>query len=249
VETGRAADPSADGAVDWSAVLTPECGLHAARRLHRLVWSALTPERADSTTDRRAAEVAGAGLPPDGDGAPMGAEPEVVMFNARVIIEGAAARPGSWSCRSSVARALNLAMVPLTSLVLVTAGTAQQPATGDEALPRGFKTTPVLKSAQTADNQKIEYPKTGQAEGVSVIGELQPDGRTARHQHPVLVYVLEGTLTVQADGGAPREFAPGTAYMEHVNHWHQALNNGTTPVRILVVFVAEEGKPTTVNAK
>jgi quercetin dioxygenase-like cupin family protein len=144
-----------------------------------------------------------------------------------------------------------LAIVTLMSLVLVTAGTAQQPATGDEALPKGFKTTPVLKSVQTAGNQKIEYPNTGQAEVVSVIGQLEPGGRTARHQHPVpvFVYVLEGTLTVQADGGEPREYAPGKAYMEHVNHWHQAFNNGTAPVKILVVFMAEEGKPTTVNAK
>jgi hypothetical protein len=37
------------------------------------------------------------------DRMPMGAEPEVVMFNARVVTEGAAARPGSWSCRSAVA--------------------------------------------------------------------------------------------------------------------------------------------------
>ncbi|MGH7358832.1 MAG: cupin domain-containing protein [Candidatus Rokuibacteriota bacterium] len=142
-----------------------------------------------------------------------------------------------------------IAIVTLTSLVLVTAGTAQQ--TGDDALPKGFKTTPVLKSVQTAGNQKIEYPKAGQAEVVSVLGQLEPGGRTARHQHPVpvFVYVLEGTLTVQSDGGQSREYAPGQAYMEHINHWHQALNNGAAPVKILVVFMAAEGKPTTVNAK
>ena len=75
--------------------------------------------------------------------------------------------------------------------------------------------------------------------------------RTARHQHPVpvFVYVLEGTLTVQADGGQPREYKPGQAYMEDINHWHQAFNKGTTPVKILVVFMGEEGKPTTINAR
>jgi len=128
---------------------------------------------------------------------------------------------------------------------------AQQPATDGQALPKGFKTTPVLKSVQTASNMKIEYSKTGQAELVAVIGELEPGGRTARHQHPVpvFVYVLGGTFTVQADGGQPREYAAGKAFIEDVNHWHQAFNKGTAPVKILVVFMGEEGKPTTINAK
>jgi quercetin dioxygenase-like cupin family protein len=145
----------------------------------------------------------------------------------------------------------HFAIVTLASLVLVTAGTAQQPATDDQALPKGFKTTPVLKSVKTASDMKIEYAKAGQAEVVSVIGELEPGGRTSRHQHPVpvFVYVLEGTITVQADGGQPREYAAGKAFIEDVNHWHQASNKGTAPVKILVVFMGEEGKPTTINAK
>jgi quercetin dioxygenase-like cupin family protein len=145
----------------------------------------------------------------------------------------------------------HVVIMTLATLLLVTAGTAQQPTTGDEALPKGFKTTPVLKSSQSASNIKIEYAKGGQAEVVSVVGELEPGGRTSRHQHPVpvFVYVLDGTLTVQADGGQPREYAPGKAFMEDTNHWHQAFNRGTRPVKILVVFMGEAGKPTTVNAK
>ena len=144
-----------------------------------------------------------------------------------------------------------IAMVALASLALVTAGSAQQPASDNEALPKGFKTTPVLKSVQTASNMTLAYPKAGQAEVVSVTGELEPGGRTSRHQHPVpvFVYVLEGTLTVQADGGEPREYPAGKAFVEDVNHWHQAFNKGATPVTILVVFMGEEGKPTTINAQ
>jgi quercetin dioxygenase-like cupin family protein len=145
----------------------------------------------------------------------------------------------------------HVTFVTLASLVLVTAGTAQQPPAGDQALPKGFKTTPVLKSVQTASNMKIEYSKAGQAEVVSVIGELEPGGRTSRHQHPVpvFVYVLAGTLTVQADGGQPREYEAGKAFIEDMNHWHQAFNKGAGPVKILVVFMGEEGKPTTINAQ
>ena len=143
-----------------------------------------------------------------------------------------------------------LVIASLSILFLVTAVAAQQ-SSPDQALPQGFKVTPVLKSGQTASKMPIEYPKTGKAEIVSVIGELEPGGRTALHQHPipVFVYVLEGTLTVQAQGGQPREYAAGQAFVEDVNHWHQAFNKGSTPVKILVVFAGEEGKPTSVNAK
>src|SRR5262245_13218858 len=144
-----------------------------------------------------------------------------------------------------------LVMVVLVTLVLATPATSQQPVTGEQALLKGFKTTPVLRSVETASHAKLAYVKTGQAEVVSVIGELEPGGRTSRHQHPVpvFVYVMEGTITVQADGGQPREYAPGQAFMADINHWHQAFNKGTAPVKILVVFMGEQGKPTTVNAQ
>jgi quercetin dioxygenase-like cupin family protein len=145
----------------------------------------------------------------------------------------------------------HLATAMLVTLVLATAGIAQQPAGDDQALPKGFKTTPVLKSVKTASDGRVVYPRTGQAEIVSVIGVLEPGGRTARHQHPVpvFVYVLEGTLTVQADGGQPREYGPGSAFLEDVDRWHQAFNKGAVPAKILVVFMGEEGRPTTVNAR
>ncbi len=152
-----------------------------------------------------------------------------------------------------------LLIASVSSLSLITAAAAQQSAPAqmaqaageDQALPKGFKITPVLKSSQTASNMPVEYPKTGKAEIVSVIGELETGGRTALHQHPVpvFVYVLEGTLTVQAQGGQPREYKAGQAFIEDVNHWHQAFNKGGTPVKILVVFAGEQGKPTSVNAK
>ncbi len=139
-----------------------------------------------------------------------------------------------------------LVIVSVSSLVLLTAAVAQQPA--DQALPKGFKVTPVLKSSQTASNMPLAYPG-GKAEMVSVIGELEPGGRTALHQHPVpvFVYVMEGTLTVQAEGGQPREYRQGQAFLEDVNHWHQAFNKTGAPVKLLVVFTGEQGKPTTIN--
>jgi len=117
------------------------------------------------------------------------------------------------------------------------------------ALPKGFKTTPVLKGGKTADGEALVYPRTDKAEVVSVIGVLDAGGRTALHQHPVpvYVYVMEGTLEVQTQGKSVRSYKAGEAFLESVGHWHQAFNKTDKPVRLLVVFMGEEGKPTTQN--
>jgi hypothetical protein len=62
-EESRAALPWTDGPLGWRAALTAECGFHAARRLHRMVWAAATLERAPEATDRSEPEPAGDALP------------------------------------------------------------------------------------------------------------------------------------------------------------------------------------------
>jgi hypothetical protein len=98
----------------------------------------------------------------------------------------------------------------------------------DSPLPAGFKTQPLLKSGQTRDKQPIAYPKTDKPEIISVIGVIEPGGRTPLHEHPV---------------------PTGEAYIEALNHQHQLFNKGNVPAKVLVLFVGEEGKPTTITAK
>jgi len=132
------------------------------------------------------------------------------------------------------------------------AGQQAHPAGGeaDQALPSGFKAEPVLKESTTADGDPLQLPG-GTAEIISVIGTLDPGGRTARHQHPVpvYVYVLEGEIEVQTEGGEPRQYKQGDAFLESMNKWHQAFNKGQSPTKILVVFIGEQGKPTTVTSQ
>jgi quercetin dioxygenase-like cupin family protein len=120
----------------------------------------------------------------------------------------------------------------------------------EDALPAGFATVPVLKSGLTADGDPLALPG-GTPEIVSVIGTLESGGRTARHQHPVpvYVYVLEGELEVQTEGKDVRHYSAGEAFLESINRWHQAFNNSGSPTKILVVFIGEAGKPTTVAAQ
>ena len=132
-----------------------------------------------------------------------------------------------------------------TGAALLSIGAAS--AEESSPLPKGFSATPVLKSGKTADGDPLVYPQTQKPEVVSVIGTLEPKGQTALHRHPVpvFVYILEGQLAVQTEGKERRQYKAGEAFLESVNIWHQAFNEGDQPAKLLVLFIGEEGKPTT----
>ena len=127
-----------------------------------------------------------------------------------------------------------------------------QPSGGaGSALPAGFESKPVLKTGKTRDGDPIVYPRTDKPEVVSTVGTVQPGGRTSLHQHPIptYVYVLEGEVELQTEGGQLHQYKTGEAWIESVNKTHQLFNKGSSPARILVVFIGEEGKPTTIASK
>lgn len=135
-----------------------------------------------------------------------------------------------------------------TALSLAVPGTAAF--AKDAALPAGFEAQPLLKTAQTRDDEPIIYP-TGKPEIISVIGTLQKGGQTALHEHPVpvYVYILEGEIGLETDGGEPQRYKAGEAFIEAQNRKHQAFNVAETATKLLIVFVGEEGKATTISAK
>jgi quercetin dioxygenase-like cupin family protein len=113
------------------------------------------------------------------------------------------------------------------------------------AEPQDATVTAVMKSSTTISGQKIEYPKTEKAEMASVLVEIQPGKENGRHMHsvPTYVHVLEGTMTVEFEDGSRQTFKAGNGFLEVVNTVHSAKNLGEVPLRLLVVFVGEEGKP------
>jgi quercetin dioxygenase-like cupin family protein len=69
------------------------------------------------------------------------------------------------------------------------------------------------------------------------------------HHHPgqAFTYVLDGEGVVQIKGQAqPIAFKPGVALVIDDDVVHNAKNTGTTPLRILTVYVVDKGKPLTV---
>ena len=113
------------------------------------------------------------------------------------------------------------------------------------AEPQDVTVTAVMKSSTTISGQKIEYPKTEKAEMTSILVEIQPGKENGRHMHavPTYVHVLEGTMTVEFEDGVRQTFKAGSGFLEVVNTVHSAKNLGEVPLRLLVVFIGEEGKP------
>jgi len=112
----------------------------------------------------------------------------------------------------------------------------------------GVKSSMILQASATPSGRPLEYPLfRNQLSAVFV--EIAPGGQVGRHMHPVpvMVYILEGELTVEADGQQPRTYKAGQASLEEVNTWHNGLNRGSGPLKFLAVFAGEEGKPVTIR--
>jgi len=114
-----------------------------------------------------------------------------------------------------------------------------------------FSATPILQSGATVGGASIAYPMTGSAELTAVRLDIGMGGETGRHMHPypTLVYVLEGAIEVEMDGGMVHSYKAGDSFLMVVNTWTNAKNQGTMPARVLVVYVGVQGKPNLVRPK
>lgn len=112
----------------------------------------------------------------------------------------------------------------------------------------GVRSTLILQASTTPSGQPLEFPVFRNQFTTSLV-EIAPGGQVGRHMHPVpvMVYILEGELTVETDGQQPRTYKAGQAALEVVNTWHNGLNRGSAPLKFLAVFAGEEGKPVTIR--
>ncbi len=112
----------------------------------------------------------------------------------------------------------------------------------------GVQSATILQASTTPGGQPIQFPLFRNQFTANLV-EIAPGGQVGRHLHPVpvLVYIMEGELTVEADGQQPRTYKAGQAGVEVMNAWHNGLNRGSVPVKFLVVYAGEEGKPVTVR--
>ena len=98
---------------------------------------------------------------------------------------------------------------------------------------------------------KAEMPDMGPTEGYVVEVEIAPGGQSGRHYHPghEFGYVLSGEETLEIDGKPPAILKAGMPISIDAGVIHNGKNNSATqPLKLLVVYVIEKGKPVTVPA-
>jgi quercetin dioxygenase-like cupin family protein len=90
-------------------------------------------------------------------------------------------------------------------------------------------------------------------EGMLIMVEYAPGGSDAEHRHHayVFVYVLEGAVVMQVQGGKEVTLGPGQTFSESPEDVHTVSRNASTtkPAKFLVFFVKQKGAPRTVPAK
>jgi quercetin dioxygenase-like cupin family protein len=76
---------------------------------------------------------------------------------------------------------------------------------------------------------------------------LAVDGREGRHTHSgtLVGHVLEGELTFEVEGQPTRKIKAGESVLVEPGHVHEGINRGSVPIKALVVFIVEKGKPLT----
>jgi quercetin dioxygenase-like cupin family protein len=114
--------------------------------------------------------------------------------------------------------------------------------------PVGFTATTLLQTSTTVTGQPIHFPHGGD-QFTAVLGEIAPGGQAGRHMHtvPLLVYILEGSLSIEMEGHETHVVSAGEAFTEVVNTWHNGRNLGSTPARFVIVFAGQDGTPITVR--
>ena len=104
---------------------------------------------------------------------------------------------------------------------------------------------PLLSTGTTILGEPLHYPTGGPAHITAEIVTLEPGGKTILHRHgvPMFAYILEGELTVDYGDRGKRTYRKGDAFMETMDVPHFGADAGSTPVRILTVFMGAEGAP------
>jgi quercetin dioxygenase-like cupin family protein len=118
------------------------------------------------------------------------------------------------------------------------------------ALEKGVKSRNLVTSlGGFRGTANIPIVLTGQ------IVEIEPGGQTGRQRHnvPSYIYVLEGTLTTNSEGGpvgvaGVQYHAEGQSYMDAPGVWHNHSNSGMKPVKYLLLLISTPGGPTTQKA-
>ena len=116
--------------------------------------------------------------------------------------------------------------------------------------PPAVTASPLLTAQETTVlGQAIQYPTSGAAQVSSSVIEIPRGAATGWHRHdaPLYVYVLTGTVTVDYEGGITKQYTKGSAIVEAIGTRHNGHNDGKETVRLLAVNIGAAGVANTVK--
>jgi quercetin dioxygenase-like cupin family protein len=114
----------------------------------------------------------------------------------------------------------------LGTLVIAGALLAQNP---------GIKRTVLLKKDLSVPGHEVVMARV----------EIAPGTFAGRHTHPgeEISYVLDGQAEILIEGQPPLKVKSGDSFMVPDGARHDAHNTGSTPFRLVGLYVVEKGKP------
>ena len=89
-------------------------------------------------------------------------------------------------------------------------------------------------------------------EVVVFVADVPPGAVATRHAHPgdEAIYMLQGALTFEPDGGQPFELKAGQITFNPAKHVHMATNvSSSEPAKVLNCMLTEKDQPLTLPAK
>ncbi len=104
-------------------------------------------------------------------------------------------------------------------------------------------TVDLLSTSTTVVGEPLRYPTSGPAKVNVSIVTILPGADTVLHRHPapLVAYILEGDMEVDYGDKGKRAFRKGDALVEAMDVAHRGMNTGTTPVKILAIYLGVEG--------
>jgi quercetin dioxygenase-like cupin family protein len=124
---------------------------------------------------------------------------------------------------------------------------AAQAQDGKAPQPKGVSSRGIVGSAGPIASVGVAVP----AVLTGTVVELAPGGQTGRQRNlvPSFLYVLQGTLVIDTDGGpvsvsGVQYHGEGQAYAGPPNLWYNVMNTGQQPAKFLLLFVAAPGAKT-----
>ena len=98
-----------------------------------------------------------------------------------------------------------------------------------------------------------EFANIAGKEGLMITVEYAPGASSPKHRHDAhtFVYVLEGSIVMQAEGGQAVTLGPGQTFYETPQDIHAVSKNAsaTKPAKFLVFLVKDKGVPPVLPAQ